>query len=86
MGRHPIDRSASKIFGEILIEECNLRKVTNEELANHLKVSTSQCYKYKKGKDRTTLDRFFEISHILNIPPEELFAALVKRLNKDDTS
>lgn len=84
---HPIDVYA----GDVLQRTRSSKKISQSQLANHLKITFQQIQKYEKGTNRISLSKFWMICEFLNVSPLIFFegtapaAALTESFKVIDT-
>ena len=69
-------RSATEIdkkVGETLVKLRQFRGMSQEDVANAVGVTFQQIQKYEKGKNRISVSRLWQFSHVLGIPVEEFY-------------
>jgi len=69
--RSPTD--IDKKVGQNLVKLRQFRGISQEDVANAVGVTFQQIQKYEKGKNRISVSRLWQFSHVLRIPVEEFY-------------
>ena len=71
-----------KIFGELLKERRNEKKLSQERLAEACELSTYYIALLEAGKRQPTITTLFKLATALKTTPEELVAVLRRRARR----
>ncbi len=69
---HPVDVHVGRRLKQIR----TLRRMSQTDVARHLKLSFQQIQKYEIGSNRIAASRLFELSQILDVPTSYFFEGL----------
>jgi transcriptional regulator with XRE-family HTH domain len=67
-------RATDVAVGARIRETRNLRRMSQEKLAEHCGITFQQIQKYEKGTNRVGASRLLEISKVLDVPVSHFFA------------